>query len=142
MRLTHIIYASKDRAGFTNETVLGLLTKARDNNEALNVTGMLLFDGNSFFQVLEGEETVVSHLFDRISQDKRHYNIVQIVREAIPHRHFSNWSMGYAPVSREDLNSIDGLNDFFDQSTCLADIDEGRAKKLLHAYTKGMWRLH
>ena len=92
-------------------------------------------------QVLEGKEETVSNLFKNISNDKRHSNIVKIIAESIPERHFNDWSMGYATISRSELEKIEGMNDFFKGSTCLADIDKGRAKKILAAYANGRWRI-
>lgn len=41
-------------------------------NARVDVTGMLLYHGRTFFQVLEGDRGVVEPLFDRIGKDKRH----------------------------------------------------------------------
>lgn len=49
--------------------------------------------------------------------------------------------MGYASISRRELEKIDGMNDFFSGKTCLADIDKGRAQKILNAFAEGRWRL-
>jgi hypothetical protein len=68
--------------------------------------------------------------------------IIKIIFEAIPERSFSDWSMGYSSISKKELNSINGMNDFFKGGTCLADIDSGRAKKLLKAFLGGRWRLN
>lgn len=139
--LIHLIYASKATIDFSEDDIVYLLAKARKNNNSLNVTGMLLFDKGSFLQILEGEEKVVNKLFTEISKDKRHGNIVKIITEAISRRHFNDWSMGYARISRSELEKIEGMNDFFKGSTCLADIDKGRAKKILTAFADGRWRL-
>lgn len=139
--LIHIIYASEEDQILTDDVVFEILAKSRENNRKLNVTGMLLKDGASFFQVLEGEEAVVNRLFNRIEKDSRHKNIVKIICEAIPERTFADWSMGYAKVSREELSKIEGLNDFFLRHSCLTEIDTGRAKKLLKAFADGKWRL-
>ena len=139
--LIHLIYASKDAVGLDPEEVRELLAKARENNEEHGITGMLLFADGSFFQVLEGKEEHVEAVFEAIKKDDRHKNIVRIIREAISERSFGRWSMGYAAASGTDLNEIEGLNDFFAEGSCLADIDRGRAKKLLNVFAKGKWRL-
>ncbi|WP_428622995.1 BLUF domain-containing protein [Sedimenticola sp.] len=96
--LMHIIYASKATIDFPKDDIVALLEKARNKNESLNVTGMLLFDDGSFLQVLEGEEETVDRLFSEISSDSRHNKIVKIISEAIPERQFNDWTMGYASI--------------------------------------------
>ncbi|MCB1802141.1 MAG: BLUF domain-containing protein [Gammaproteobacteria bacterium] len=139
--LIHFIYASRVSGPLDETTVRDILQTARTNNRELGVTGMLLYADGSFFQVLEGEEHVIEDLFDRISRDNRHHQVVQIISEPIAERQFADWSMGYAAITGNDLNQIEGMNDFFGSRTCLAEVDEGRAKLLLDAFAKGRWRL-
>ena len=101
---------------------------------------MLLYDSGSFFQVLEGRSKVVTSLLEKIQQDKRHNRVVKIIHEDIIERDFSQWTMGYSGITREDLKNIEGLNDFFQTNHHYTDLDEGRAKTLLKAFKKGKWR--
>lgn len=138
--LVHCIYVSTETSKFSKDQILSLLEKARKNNSELNVTGMLLYDRGSFFQALEGDRLVVEKLFQHISRDSRHENITKIILEPIEQRDFAAWTMGYSGVTTNELKTIDGLNDFFHQNKCFADLDEGRAKKLLAAFKDGKWR--
>lgn len=138
--LVHCIYSSAETTEFTREEIIALLEIARANNSKLNVTGILLYDSGSFFQVLEGEPDVVQSLYDKIGTDDRHGKVSKIVYEPIEERDFSEWTMGYVGVTREQLNSIDGLNDFFCGQQSYIDLDEGRAKTLLSAFKEGKWR--
>lgn len=97
--LIHLIYVSKSSNAFSSSDIIDLLSKSRDRNRQLNVTGMLLYEQGSFFQVLEGEEDVVNNLFATICNDPRHTSIVKIISEAIFKRDFVDWSMGYAAVT-------------------------------------------
>lgn len=143
--LYHLIYASEATQKFQNNEVFELLSQSRKKNAEISITGMLLHDQGSFFQVLEGKKDTVWELFSKISKDERHQNVVQIIFEAIPHRNFGNWSMGYSEITAEDLKELDGasdgFNDFFTDQLCLKDIDAGRASKLLQAFVNGRWRL-
>lgn len=139
--LIHTIYASRAVTDFSKDDIVNLLSKARKKNASLGITGMLLYDNGSFFQILEGEEAVVDQLFSEIADDKRHHQVAKIISEAIPTRQFSDWSMGYAAISSNELKTIEGMNDFFTKQNCLAKIDAGRAKKLLKAFAQGRWRL-
>jgi len=60
-------------------------------------------------------------------------------REPLVKRSFGGWSMGFSSVSPGELTKIDGLNDFFAGGSCFSQLDAGRAKKLLAAFSQGRW---
>ena len=64
----------------------------------------------------------------------------KIIYENIDNRDFSEWTMGYSDVTKEDLRKIEGLNDFFRSNSSYIDLDKGRAKTLLKAFKDGQWR--
>jgi hypothetical protein len=101
---------------------------------------MLLFSDGNFFQVLEGEPAAVEKLYEKLHQYKRHVQVTLIVKEAIASRSFGDWSMGFSSISPEQLETVEGLNDFFSAGSCFAQLDTGRAKKLLAAFASGRWR--
>jgi hypothetical protein len=138
--LIHVIYASVAAQDFTTAQLKELLEKARAENERLHLTGMLLYTDGNFFQVLEGEPTVVDALYKKLHLDKRHRQLTLIVREPIARRYFGDWSMSFSSVTAEELTKIDGLNDFFHDGSCFIGLDSGRAKKLLAAFAEGRWR--
>ena len=139
-RLIHIIYSSAAKSHFGSEELLTLLGSARSKNTSLNISGMLLHIEGSFLQVIEGNESDIDALFETISQDPRHGNIVTIVRESIPRRAFSDWSMGFADISREDLERTSGWSDFMSNPDAVHSLVPGRAQKLLKAFKDGRWR--
>jgi hypothetical protein len=138
--LIHTIYASSSVINFDKDALNKLLHSARRNNAGLNITGMLLYQNDSFFQVLEGETETVEPLFDKISLDSRHNKIIKIIKEPIEKRSFAEWTMGYSKVTRNDLAKIDGLNDFFMQKQPFWEMEADRAHKLLQAFKDGRWR--
>ena len=138
--LIHLIYASASQEKFNEKEVIEIVNISYKNNMKVNITGMLLYSEGDFFQILEGEHTDVLPLFNLIKQDQRHCKIVKIIEEPIVSRDFSDWSMGYASATREQLTTLAGLNDFFNDGNCLTNLDSGRAKKLLQAFCKGIWR--
>jgi len=137
--LVHCIYTSAGTDDFTNEEVIAILKTAREKNKELGVTGILLYESGSFFQIIEGSENIIAKLYDKISHDKRHTRVTKIVVEPIKERSFSEWTMGYPQITRDELINIEGLNDFFRSGKCYQDLDESRATKLLEAFKKGRW---
>lgn len=70
-----------------------IMTSAARNNAAAGVTGLLLFNGQNFLQLLEGEEDAVARLLDRVEDDPRHSGVVVVTSLAIETRSFPEWSM-------------------------------------------------
>lgn len=138
--LIQIAYCSAAKAQVTRDNLVRLLAKARHSNAQNGVTGMLLYSGASFFQVLEGEPETVDGLFAVISRDPRHARVTLIIREPIPRRAFSDWTMGFADLAPQDLRSIAGVNNFLACGEVLSDLGPGRARKLLAAFRQGRWR--
>ena len=141
-QLIRCIYASASDIAFSDAELAELLKIARIRNAGLGVTGMLLYVEGSFFQVIEGRAEIVDGLFARIEMDNRHKKVTLIIREPIPARDFADWTMGYADVSRTELSTIPGLNDFFLSGVSFNEMAPGRAKILLEAFRQGKWRRH
>ena len=139
--LIHLIYASRETEPFSEDSLKSLVMKAGERNGPLGVTGMLLYDRGSFMQVLEGEESTVDALFQKISEDPRHSSVVQIIREAIPARQFGTWNMGYGTLRTEMLKSLGELDDFYATRRYLEQLNPGRAQKLLKAFCRGRWHV-
>jgi hypothetical protein len=138
--MIHLVYASAAAQEFGIKSLAELLQRARETNERLGLTGMLLYSEGSFFQVLEGDPAVVDTLYQKLRLDGRHKHLTVIIREPIARRYFGSWSMGFSNVSQEDLTNITGLNDFFDDGLCFSRLGVGRSKKLLTAFGEGRWR--
>jgi hypothetical protein len=138
--LIHCVYCSAATRPFAAADLEQLLLLARQNNARLGVTGMLLYAEGSFFQVLEGPAETVDAIYSKIELDTRHSKMTKIIQEPIRQRVFDEWTMGFSAMSRAELETIPGTNDFFGQGKCFADLDAGRAQKLLAAFRSGRWR--
>jgi len=75
LAMIQLVYVSSAVKPFTDQELLGLLEKARENNQKLGITGMLLYKNGDFMQALEGDEQVVLSLADHIAKDLRHGDI-------------------------------------------------------------------
>jgi hypothetical protein len=138
-QLIHLMYASCATRELGPNGLTDILLKSRELNKPLGITGMLLHSDGCFFQVLEGEAAPVDTLYEKLDRDKRHQQLTLIIREPIAKRSFADWSMGFSSASPEELAEIDGLNDFFEAGSCFSELDAGRAKKLLAAFSEGHW---
>lgn len=141
MDLVHCVYCSASKTPILTSAELGsLLEECRLKNAKADITGILLYQNGSFFQVLEGDRTAVEALFDKIALDKRHHRAKKVILEPIAARSFAAWTMGYPKITSKELAKIPGLNDFFQRPTSYLEIGEGRAKSLLEAFREGKWR--
>jgi len=137
--LGHIIYCSAASAEFDEASIGSILEQSRANNGARGITGMLLYVQRCFFQVLEGDPAVTNAVYDRIQLDARHHRITRIIAEPIVQRSFGEWTMGYSTLAAAQAGRLLGENDFFASAACVAQMNEGRAKKLLSAFRHGRW---
>jgi len=105
-------YVSRASESMTQESLLSLLQQCHANNEASGVTGMLLYGNDTFLQLLEGEETVLDTLLDKIRKDPRHTEIRFLYRKPLERRKYTDWSMGFKRVSTQGLSAIGGVSEF------------------------------
>ncbi|MCA8830903.1 BLUF domain-containing protein [Hymenobacter pini] len=92
--LHHLIYQSKAVTPLSSAELKRLLNQSRRHNEAADITGMLLYDGSRFLQVLEGPSEAVSAVFARIRQDCRHTEVLVLADGPVAQRQFERWQMG------------------------------------------------
>jgi hypothetical protein len=127
-----LLYLSASTVEFSADDLKELLRKARENNSGLQVTGMLLFKGGNFLQVLEGEQETVLALYRKIYRDPRHNQITILFQGSSDKREFPDWSMGFHDLSSSDTAGIPGYSHFLNSSLTIADFGDARhAKRLL-----------
>lgn len=79
--------------GLSREDVEGILSGSAQNNPARGVTGLLLYNGRNFLQLLEGEQAELVTLMSRIGKDPRHSGVSILHSSAIDQRTCPYWSM-------------------------------------------------
>ncbi|WP_017445646.1 BLUF domain-containing protein [Gayadomonas joobiniege] len=106
-----INYWSKASQPMSRLALEALAKDAEQNNQKHDITGVLLFGAGMFFQCLEGPSDKVIHLFNKIKQDPRHYDITLVSQECHSERFFSQWSMGFTrlpnPSESEQFKQIE-----------------------------------
>jgi hypothetical protein len=90
-----LMYRSRSRIPAEDRrTELGaLFSQARSTNKRRAISGALLVHGDWFVQVLEGEESAVRDLLDRISGDPRHEEVTLLESGPVASRVFARWAM-------------------------------------------------
>ena len=72
-----------------------IIRVSRDRNAAHSVTGLLVYSGDHFAQVIEGPPGALDTIIASIRRDARHQIIWERLLTDIRDRWFGDWSMGY-----------------------------------------------
>jgi hypothetical protein len=91
--LFQITYISTARPTLILSDVESILQTSRRRNALDDVSGLLIFDGKRFLQVLEGTLEQVEAAFSRIALDPRHRALVRLSSRHVPDREFGHWAM-------------------------------------------------
>ena len=98
--LVRLMYASRAAESLGHEELTAIVKRSQAHNAELGVTGVLCFSGGVFLQALEGGRNVVNALYNKITQDKRHHDVMLLSYEEIAERRFAGWSMGSVNLAR------------------------------------------
>lgn len=104
--------------GLSNDDVEAIAQNSALNNEARSVTGLLLYNGRNFLQLLEGEMETLDGLMTRIEQDPRHDGFSILYSGTSEERACAQWGMKWirivdsTPTRREalEVDIPDNLN--------------------------------
>jgi hypothetical protein len=94
--LYHIAYVSSSVLAMDGSLLSEILDVSVRNNERDGITGVLMYNENQFFQLLEGEKSLVNRCFARIERDHRHKGVSTVWDYIAERRVFPIWAMGYA----------------------------------------------
>jgi hypothetical protein len=115
--LYQLAYTSFSRLPVQEATLSDILGVSRRNNSRDEITGILMYEDRTFFQVLEGEQSAVEDCYyKRIFKDPRHCRLALYWYGLAERRVFSDWAMGYVgpheigPYTKGTFTSLDDLN--------------------------------
>ncbi len=103
-----IVYVSTAIASLSEAALLRLLRHARHTNQQAGITGVLMYGGGQFLQVLEGCPAAVRRLYARIEADPRHSHLEKLADGPLPRREFTDWHMSFAPLPAGYFDGIPG----------------------------------
>jgi hypothetical protein len=113
-RIFRLVYVSVATRRLVEQDLIDILRTARERNQSLGVTGMLLFRDGDFMQLLEGQESAVRDLYGHIARDTRHRNVIVLLEEFADERLFADWSMGFHTLTPETAARVPGYTAFLD----------------------------
>ena len=107
-----LLYASRLAPSAVIADVADIARTSRRRNREDDITGLLVFDGSSFAQLVEGSQLAIADLRDRLVADRRHCDMdVLVFGRMGDARRFPGWDLGYHFSDDEDdqLDSLRGL---------------------------------
>ncbi|MFT7086357.1 MAG: hypothetical protein ACJAV5_002085 [Vicingaceae bacterium] len=131
-----LVYFSVARPNLTQKEILDILVYSRKWNYEHDVTGLLIYNKVEFLQLIEGDETTIRELFEKIKKDVRHQNLILLAADSKKERVFPNWNMAYQNVEIDEgksdsfNNSIKAFSDLVEKPTLAVDLFWTMAKHL------------
>jgi len=93
-----ISYVSTANRNLTNFDISQLFDFVKTTNNNLCITGILMYSGGNFFQVMEGEKEQIQNLFRKIQLDSRHHSIIKIFDREITNYSFSEYHSSFRVI--------------------------------------------
>lgn len=103
MELKSLTYTSWARPSISDGDVEDILKSAHTNNPLDGISGVLIFNGGAFMQVLEGSEQAIDEMVERLRRDKRHSNFFIREERLVTERAFPDWSMAYLRLRDDEF---------------------------------------
>lgn len=123
MSVYKLVYLSHATPVFKgNSDLKQILVTSRENNNKVDVSGLLLYTNGLFIQLLEGNENEVTKTYNRIVKDPRHSDAVVVAKKIEENRSFESWSMGFITPTENEVNEMESFvketqfEDFLDSS--------------------------
>ena len=99
MKLTSVTYTSLARIDLQASDLEAIHRTAREQNASDGITGLLVFNGTHFLQIIEGAEDAIEDLVERLRKDPRHNGFEIRDRHKMDARSFPDWSMELVRVN-------------------------------------------
>ena len=93
MALARLTYVSHSNHFISWDMVKDILFVAQEHNKQHDITGLLVSHNMRFLQTLEGEESEIKDLYNKITSDKRHTECQILECSPISNRQFGQWNM-------------------------------------------------
>lgn len=104
-----LTYTSLAQFDLTADDVADIHQTAMRNNALEGITGLLIFNGTHFLQVIEGDSGAIESLLAKLRSDPRHHGVEIRDRRAIGERSFPDWSMELIRVKSRFYEARDAI---------------------------------
>ena len=110
MRTKSLTYVSIGRPDLRADDLASIHRQSLEYNPLDGVTGLLIYNGERFLQIIEGAEDAIDDLLRRLLADARHSELTVVDERFISQPQFPDWSMKLAQVSVGYLQAHEGIS--------------------------------
>ena len=110
MNLKSLTYTSLARLDLQAGDLEAIHRTARESNAIEGITGLLIFNGTHFLQIIEGAPDAIDDLLERLRRDPRHHGLEVRDTADIGERSFPDWSMELVRVSASYFEAKDTVS--------------------------------
>jgi len=110
MELKSLTYTSFARLDLTSDDLARIHRTARDSNAIEGITGLLIYNGTHFLQIIEGAASAIDDLLARLHRDPRHSGLEVRDERQVSERSFPEWSMELAQVKSTFFEARDQIS--------------------------------
>lgn len=103
--------------------IRALYEHSRRHNGQADITGVLMFTGGCFAQLIEGPAPALQALMERIQADPRHGQVRLLLDRDVTARRFADWHM--------ELFEMPGADDLVDDLLQTNSVSPQRAQRVL-----------
>jgi hypothetical protein len=111
MTLKSLTYTSLARLDLQASDIEAIHRTAREVNALEGITGLLIFNGTHFLQIIEGAPDAIDDLVERLRRDPRHQGVEIRDERQVDERSFPDWSMELVKVSGSYFEAKDSVAD-------------------------------
>lgn len=111
MPLKSLTYTSLARLDLEAGDLEAIHRTAREVNALEGITGLLIFNGTHFLQIVEGTPDAIDDLVDRLRRDPRHNGVEVRDERMVERRSFPDWSMELVRVSASYFEAKDAVSE-------------------------------
>jgi hypothetical protein len=116
MSFTTVTYTSLARLDLQETDLEDIHRSSREQNALDGITGLLVFNGTHFLQIIEGSEQAIEDLLERLRKDSRHTGFEIRDRRKVEARSFPDWSMEMVRVKASYFEARDTISDRIPES--------------------------
>ena len=94
----------------SRDVVESIIETSARNNPEKGITGLLLYNGRNFLQLIEGERAELEALMLKITADQRHSGVSIVHRGEISERSCPEWAMKRVIIADSVADRREGLD--------------------------------
>ena len=100
--ISYVSNSTIDQRNLHSE-IAKIVSTAQLANKQSGITGVLFYENDHFFQVIEGEEDDLRKVYHSIEQDPRHKDLNKLVDQQTNERAFPDWSLDTFYIDSPEL---------------------------------------